>query len=719
MPKLLSGSTLRRGGSGEFIDLAGAQPQLPPTETTATGFTVVTDSLRRTSYRSSLGFIEFKDSEMWSNTPGGRITILETGTTDVSISPQTGNLVIEGGVGIGRNLFVNDDINVNDIVFGQIIEDKNNIVITGNTIEIPEEEASSGQQNIVLGLNALEGLETAYRNIAIGSYALNSGTGVSNSIAIGDSALKNIGSTQTIEIGTITDVTLTPSAAIIFITNAAPAEVTTNDEHGFVTGERIYIIGVDGLTTSSFVNPFHIVNGTSFFINTLTTTTFELYHDIGLTNPVDTSLASVYEENGTAIVPVKLTVPSHLATTATFIQITNVSGTIELNGNQYYTRVIDSSTLALYQDTILSEAVDGSEMTAYISSGTISRILLKTNNIAIGNDTGKNLIDGRRNFFIGDESGKNLTTGSNNFFIGHQVGNNMTTGSGNISIGGDNIVDGKDNQVNIGSVFYFDGDGYATLNAETTIGLGSDSTGTNSGALTVIGGAGIVGNLYVGGVINVLSTDTSTFVGLIDGTITTATNLAGGTTGSIPYQTVDGNTAFIDIGANDTILVSNGTTATWESISALTPETSTNALKIFVDNVVSSTNYYITLNEFTEDYNTLTNEVSLTFDTTDNKLSTPLLNVTSTETSTSTVTSQALIVEGGVGIKGNNFVVGSVYSAEGIVDENNLLYTPRTTVSATAPVNPRIGDYWVRSTNGVLYLYIKDGVDKFWLQVTL
>ncbi len=719
MPKLLSGSTLRRGGSGEFIDLAGAQPQLPPTETTETGFTIVTDSLRRTSYRSSLGFIEFKDSEMWSNTPGGRITILETGTTDVSISPETGNLVVQGGVGIGRNLFVNDDINVNDIVIGQIIQDRNNIALTGNTIEIPEEFAEAGQQNIVLGLNSLLGIETAYRNIAIGSFALSSGTGVSNSIAIGDSALRNIGSTQTIEIGTVTDVILTPSAAIVFITNDDPAVVTTGNDHGFITGERVYITGVDGLTTSTYEDPLHIVNGNSFYINTLSNIAFELFYDANLTNSVDTTLASSYDENGTAIVPVKIISPDHSATTATFIQITGIDGTTELNGNQYYTRIIDSSTVALYNDNILAEAIDGTSMTAYVSSGTLSRILVKRNNIAIGNDTGRSLIDGVRNSFIGDESGKNLTTGSNNLFIGHQVGNNMITGSGNISIGGDNIVNGKDNQVNIGSVFYFDGDGYAAINAETTIGLGSESTGTDTGALTVVGGAGIAGNVNIAGILNVESTGTSTFVGLIDGIITTATNLLGGNTGSIPYQTSEGNTAFIEIGPEDTVLLSNGTTATWESISALTPETSTNANKVFVDSVESSTTYYVTLNEFTEDFNTLTNETLLTFDTTDNKLSVPLINVTATATSTSTVTDQALLVEGGIGVKGNNFVVGSVYSAEGIVDEGNLLYTPRTTVSATAPTDPRIGDYWVRSTNGVLYLYIKDGVDKFWLQVTL
>ena len=86
MPGLLSGSLLRRGGSGEFIDLAGAQPQLPPTDTTSTGYTVVTDGLLRTSYRSSLGNVEFKNAELWSNLTTGTIRILATGTDIISTS---------------------------------------------------------------------------------------------------------------------------------------------------------------------------------------------------------------------------------------------------------------------------------------------------------------------------------------------------------------------------------------------------------------------------------------------------------------------------------------------------------------------------------------------------------------------------------------------------------------------------------------------------------
>ena len=51
---------------------------------------------------------------------------------------------------------------------------------------------------------------------------------------------------------------------------------------------------------------------------------------------------------------------------------------------------------------------------------------------------------------------------------------------------------------------------------------------------------------------------------LITGTITTATNLEGGVLGSIPYRTAPGETDFIPIGASDTVLTSDGSTATWK-----------------------------------------------------------------------------------------------------------------------------------------------------------
>jgi hypothetical protein len=197
MAKLISGSTIRRGGSGEFIDLAGAMPQLPPTDTTATGFTIVTDSLLRTTYRSSLGFVEFSDASMYSSLPEGTIRILATGTSLLSLSTDTGTLVVDGGIGVGANMVVKDDITVNSLLIGQgysNIDDGayNNIAIRG-TATTTINDFSNGQNSVVMGYDALTNLNTAYKSIAIGRYALSTGTKIRNSIAIGDSALKENG----------------------------------------------------------------------------------------------------------------------------------------------------------------------------------------------------------------------------------------------------------------------------------------------------------------------------------------------------------------------------------------------------------------------------------------------------------------------------------------------------------------------------------------------
>lgn len=417
MPKLLSGSTLRRGGSGEFIDLKGAQPQLPPTPTTSTGYTVITNELLQTSYASSLGNIEFNQARMYSNLPEGVIRIGTSGTVYLSTSTYTGVLVVEGGVGIGGNLHVEEDIVVNGLTIGRGFEGVNNIVVRG--VADPQiTPFADGQQSIAIGYDTLGGLSTSYKNIAIGRYALSSGTNVTNSIAIGDSALKQIG----------------------------------------VINE-LFVADITG---------------------------------INLTNPLEIVAAN------------------HGLTSGTYVVIKGASGTSEINNQYYYVDVVSTGTLALYSNNILSAPVDGTGFGAYTGNGAVYRVLLRNNNIAIGVNAGSKLIDGEQNFFFGDGVAKNFTTGSYNFFIGHEVGNNMTRGNANIAIGADNLVDGRDNQVNIGSVFYFDGLGQSTINSDIEVGAGSQSTSTVSGALTVVGGAGITRNLYVGGELQALTTATVT-----------------------------------------------------------------------------------------------------------------------------------------------------------------------------------------------------------------
>jgi len=110
----------------------------------------------------------------------------------------------------------------------------------------------------------------------------------------------------------------------------------------------------------------------------------------------------------------------------------------------------------------------------------------------------------------------------------------------------------------------------------STINNTAQSTSTNSGAFQVVGGVGIGGNLYVGG--NIVATNAQ-ISGSID-SATTATHLANGSTGSIPYQTNVGRTGFIPIGTTGTVLVSDGSTATWKASSAISASTASTATNL-------------------------------------------------------------------------------------------------------------------------------------------
>jgi hypothetical protein len=711
MPGLLSGSTLRRGGSGQFIDLKGAQPQLPPSPTTSTGYTIVTDEKLVTTYRSSLGNIQFTSGTMYSNVPNQHIQIVGTGTSTVIVagnvvntSTYTGVLVVQGGIGIRDGLWAGKDINVNGITVGQGFEGKNNVVMQGIGA-VGQDDTPTGQANIVFGWDTLQGIDTALKVVAIGRNVISTGTEVKQTVAIGDGSLKNIGVYHSIPWANITSI-----------------------------------------TTSGFIT---------------------------------------------------VTAPGHNITSGTEILITGVVGTVELNNNKYYADPINSDDIVLYNDINLTTPLSGT-FTDYVSDGLVSITTVYDDNIAVGVNAATNLINGRQNFFLGHNLATNLTTGSYNLFIGHEVASNMISGNANISIGGDNLIDGVDNQISIGSTFYYNGGGYLQINADTGLGLGTVSTSTNSGALVVLGGVGVSAGANIGGIVKILSAEqapsqgtgalqvtggasigqdfwvsrdatigrdldvtrelnvtgqgsvtlspsadvsiqpilggkvtiqpsidglldrmviglynprdaffndvyvensvtATNFFGTLTGVASTATNIQGGVRGSLPYQTTSGVTTLLPIGTNDQVLVSNGDVPTWNSIGALsagTAQTATNSDNIFVNSVSPLQTYYLGLTDIISDYSPVRGDIALTFVT----------ESTSSYYSSGTNTLN---------------VPGEVYATTGNVDENYLLYTPRVTVGAVAPTTStnRVGDYWIDIGSLAQYQWINDNGNRFWIQI--
>jgi hypothetical protein len=173
------------------------------------------------------------------------------------------------------------------------------------------------------------------------------------------------------------------------------------------------------------------------------------------------------------------------------------------------------------------------------------------------------------------------------------------------------------------------------------------ATSTSTGALTVNGGVGIAGDVYIGGVLNVQ------YVG-------TATNLKGGTAGQVPYQTEPGVTNFYGPGTSGNVLVSNGTSApTYNNtltLAGTTTATSTQSGALIVAGGVGiGGNLYvggeIVADKLTIQYTTVTTTLVQTDDIIRTFNST---NATSTNTG-------ALQVVGGVGIGGDLWVGGTVY----------------------------------------------------------
>jgi hypothetical protein len=97
--------------------------------------------------------------------------------------------------------------------------------------------------------------------------------------------------------------------------------------------------------------------------------------------------------------------------------------------------------------------------------------------------------------------------------------------------------------------------GTSTLAGLTLVTNTTSATSTTTGALVVSGGVGIGQDLRVGGVIY------GTFNGAVTGIVTTATNIAGGTAGQVPFQTAAGVTSFYGPGTAGNVLVSNGAAA--------------------------------------------------------------------------------------------------------------------------------------------------------------
>ena len=191
--------------------------------------------------------------------------------------------------GTGNANTYNENIEVltsySDITFSQINGSEGNLNISNaQTGQILTYVASTNTWDNAGG-NALQP----------GNSALYTG----GNIHLGDVATLKIGGGAigyVLETDGVGNLTWTPkstiTAYISAVTKANPGVVTTTADNFFTEGAEITITDVGGMVE---------LNGGSFYVNILTSNTFSLYSDSGLTTPVDTTGYTTYTTGGRVI----------------------------------------------------------------------------------------------------------------------------------------------------------------------------------------------------------------------------------------------------------------------------------------------------------------------------------------------------------------------------------------------------------------------------------
>jgi predicted Holliday junction resolvase-like endonuclease len=171
-----------------------------------------------------------------------------------------------------------------------------------------------------------------------------------------------------------TDKTLIPELDSINFTAWASGGVVESPIK-FYSGDRVLISGVGGMTQ---------LNGNKYYVKPLTYKTFELYSDLALTTPINSTSYTTYTSGGvvnekftytinaiTKASPAQVTfTESHHYSDGDLVKIDSVGGMIQITG-LYYVKKNGANTVQLYQDPTLVTPVDSTTFTTYTSGGTM------------------------------------------------------------------------------------------------------------------------------------------------------------------------------------------------------------------------------------------------------------------------------------------------------------------------------------------------------------
>ena len=351
------------------------------------------------------------------------------------------------------------------------------------------------------------------------------------------------------------------SGTITGITQTNPAVVTTTPENFFTNSTLITISDVGGMTQ---------VNGVSYYVKILTSTTFELYTDSALTVSVDATAYGAYTTGGRAVTSIGGGGGSAASGTAGTVQLSAGGGIF--TGSSTLAYDTGTSTLTVNGNATITNVTSTGDHTAlrYISSATTGTTPLEissTTRVANLNVAYANVSD----FGVVG----NLTTGS------YYPALVDTTGTGNkaLNVSGGYEFDTANAKLNLGNITaLFDIAGttiggslttaaqpnitsVGTLTSLTVTGALGVTTGVitgDGGGLSNVAGGNITGqsaNALVAGTVYTAAQPNITSVGTLTSLAVTGNITSGnvaGTGGVFTYVSGDGANLTALTGANVT-----------------------------------------------------------------------------------------------------------------------------------------------------------------------
>jgi hypothetical protein len=658
-------------------------------------------------------------STLQSVTGRGAITsnAITISNTTNSTATNTGALTVTGSVGIGSNLNVGGNIR-GTFLDNYVVVTQNNGTLTTSTglqytgtdsrLTVGGVIASGGnilENNVRVLTNVKPAAGTA---ISITSVSTSNGTmsftinnqGVTSlagttylgiSAVSGDITLTNLGVT-TLTAGT--DTAVSQSTGTITVWSTSTLQSITN--RGAATSNAISISNATGSSTSTG-GALTVTGGVGIGQNLNIGGTLNVWGAATFSSPVTFSGTATYVYSTNTYYTDNL-IELHTTSTGVNTEWTFDDGKDIGLRFHYYNRTLVTGTNAAL---VLA---DDSQLLEWYSSGAESNTGTFANGVYGGFKTGLIQLTGTGATASSSAvSNQSLTISANGLgvtgasYFANNVGiggtailssagvtNNFTvsgattlggavTANSSLGVVGALNVTGTTTLSSLGVINGLSVTGTTTLAGPLNVTNGTSSAGTNTGAIIVAGGVGVGENLNVGGNLYVAGVINATVVG----SISTATNLTAGSSGSIPYQTAFGRTSFFGPGAAGDLLVSNG-----------------GGSPTFVNT--------LTLAGTTQATNTMTGTLQVRGGAGIGKnlyvggtiSSTGTLTVIDTTDSTST-TSGALVIAGGAGIGknlniggaatvgstlsvGSNLTAGGNFTATGSVTFNGVL-TPTPT----------------------------------------